>query len=246
MHTIYDLIQDIKRRYPLAAHPYFAALERGEFEREDFLETQAQFLHAVAFFPKPVATLSGRLNRPEQRAALVENIFEEHGEGDLSQGHERTFLTLLQRLGLDEQALMGRAMWPQLRAFNAGFLGVCAHDHVLTGVCMVGMFEDLFASISALVGRAVVARGWLNASMLLHYNVHESLDVEHARGLYEIASPYVGHAQYRYAITQGLELGAWMLMSLFEQLYASRKMRLSGSPVLGFEGELMGWSPVCA
>ena len=51
-----------------------AALADGSFSREDFVETQVQFLFAVVFFSRPMAVLAGRLPRPEQRLSLLENV----------------------------------------------------------------------------------------------------------------------------------------------------------------------------
>ena len=47
-----------------------------------------------------MAALAGRLPRPEMRLSLLENVHDEHGEGNLSLSHERTFLALLEGLGL--------------------------------------------------------------------------------------------------------------------------------------------------
>lgn len=242
MNTIYDTIATLKSAHKLSQHPYFMALERGEFERERFIQTQVQFLHAVALFPRAVALLATRMTRPEHRAPLLANVYEEHGEGDLEQGHERTFLKLLSRLGCDEQALSAQAMWPQMRAFNAMFMGICAHDHVLTGVAMVGMFEDLFSGISTKMGQGMCAAGWLEPEQLIHYSVHEALDIEHARELYQVAAPFYHEPGARYAIEQGLSLGCWALLNLFEQLFiASGQADATRRPAQAKE-EVMGWS----
>lgn len=243
MNTIYDTITTLKSAHELRHHPYFKALERGELDRDLFIQTQVQFLHAVSLFPRAVALLATRMTRPAHRAPLLSNVYEEHGEGDLEQGHERTFLTLLSRLGCDEPALERVAMWPQVRAFNAMFMGICAHDHVLTGVAMVGMFEDLFSGISTRMGQGMCAAGWLEPSQLVHYSVHEALDIEHARELYQVAAPFYGDPGARYAIDQGLELGIYALLNLFEQLLVARRVVPSQRPEQARQ-EVMGWSLV--
>jgi pyrroloquinoline quinone (PQQ) biosynthesis protein C len=219
-------IADLKKRCQVEKNPYFTALESGEMTREDFVETQIQFLFAVVFFSRPMAVLAGRLPRPEQRLSLLENVHDEHGEGNLSLSHERTFLTLLARFGVTPDEVDRRALWPEVRAFNTTLGGVCMADDGYTGLATLGIIEDLFAGISSRIGRAIVARGWLSREDLVHYATHEVLDVSHADGFYRvIEAPYAAHARHAYQVTQGLELGAYVFLRMYEDLYRARDRR---------------------
>src|SRR5512142_2441033 len=95
-----NTIAALKRRHAPLENPYIRALQDGSMSREDFVETQIQFLFAVVFFSRPMAALSGRPPRPEMRLPLLENIRDEHGDGQLTICHENTFLELLGRLGV--------------------------------------------------------------------------------------------------------------------------------------------------
>jgi pyrroloquinoline quinone (PQQ) biosynthesis protein C len=210
----------------LSTHPYFRALGSGEFSREDFVETQAQFLFAVVFFSRPMAALAGRLPRPEQRLAILHNIGDEHGHGNLRLSHERTFLELLSRLGLSLDDLDRRALWPEVRAFNTTLAGVTMLDDTLTGMSALGIIEDMFARISAFLGRNIVARGWLDARSIVHYATHEALDEDHAEGFYrELRGPYANHPRHAYQVEQGLELGAYAFTRLYRDLWEARARR---------------------
>ncbi len=219
-------IADLKRRCAVEENPYFKALEDGTFTREDFIETQVQFLFAVVFFSRPMAVLAGRLPRPEQRLSLLENVRDEHGDGNLSLSHERTFLTLLARLGVTPDEVDRRALWPEVRAFNTALGGLCMADDGYTGLAALGIVEDLFAGISARLGRGIVARGWLAPGELVHYAAHEVLDVSHAEGFYKVIDgPYAAHPRHAYQVTQGLELGAYVFLRMYEDLYRARARR---------------------
>src|SRR4051812_17303861 len=93
-------IAALKQRLDVASNPYFRALADGSFTREDFVETQVQFLFAVSFFARPIAALAARLPRHDMRLLLLENIEDEMGHGDLRLSHEQTFFELLERLGV--------------------------------------------------------------------------------------------------------------------------------------------------
>lgn len=221
-----DYIAALKARCAVDQNPYFTALRDGSFSREDFVETQVQFLFAVVFFSRPMAVLAGRLPRPEQRLALLENVSDEHGEGNLSLSHERTFLALLARLGVSPEDVDARALWPEVRAFNTVLGGVCMADDTYTGLATLGIIEDLFAGISARLGRAILDRGWLSPGELVHYATHEVLDVSHAEGFYRvIEGPWAAHPRHAYQIAQGLELGAYAFLRMYEDLHRARARR---------------------
>ncbi len=219
-------VDALKRRLLSHENPYLVALRSGTMTREDFIETQIQFLFAVVFFSRPMAVLAGRLPRPEMRISLLHNVSDEHGDGDLSLSHEKTFLQLLARLGVTPEDVEARALWPEVRAFNTTLAGVCNLDDTMTALATLGIIEDLFAGISAEIGEALIARGWLGSADLVHYTTHETLDVLHADGFYrELDAAYERHARHRYQIEQGLELGAYVFLRMYEDLHRSRARR---------------------
>jgi len=219
-------IAAVKQHYAPLRNPYLVALVDGTMSRDDFIETQIQFLFAVAFFSRPMATLAGRLPQPAMRLPLLENIRDEHGSGCLSGAHENTFLELLARLGVDRPSVASRALWPEVRAFNTTLSGVCALDDALTALAAIAIIEDLFSGISACIGDAIVARGFLNAEHIVHYATHETLDVKHAETLYAgLVEPYARDPLARYQIDQGLQLGTYSFLTMYEGLYRARQRR---------------------
>jgi len=221
-----EAIDELKRRISPGTIPYVTALRDGAMSKDDFIETQIQFLFAVVFFARPMATLAGRLPRPQSRATLLQNIRDEHGNGNLSVCHESTFVDLLERLGVTREEIDTRALWPEVRAFNTTLAGLCALDDAFTGLATLGIIEDCFSTISAGIGRGIVARGFLPEALVVHYATHEKLDVEHAEGFYSaLYEPYASHQRHRYQIEQGLELGAYIFMRLYEDLYRNRARR---------------------
>jgi pyrroloquinoline-quinone synthase len=219
-------IAAIKERYAPNDNAYVRALADGRLSREDFVETQIQFLFAVVFFARPIASLAARLPRPQSRAALLKNIQDEHGNGRFTVCHESTFLELLARLGVERREIDARALWPEVRAFNTVLMGACALDDAFTGLAALGMIEDMFAGISAAIGQAIVHRGFLTREEIVHYETHEKLDIEHAESFYAaLHEPYATNARHKYQIDQGLELGAYVFMRLYEDLHRARARR---------------------
>jgi pyrroloquinoline quinone (PQQ) biosynthesis protein C len=219
-------ILTIKERVRALDNPYFSSLRDGTMSREDFVETQVQFLFAVVFFSRPMMVLAARMPRNEMRVGLLENVADEHGDGNLTTSHERTFLDLLRRLGVDTASIEDRPLWPEVRAFNTTLTGLSLMDDPRTGLAALGMIEDLFSAISGELGASIVRRGWLAEDEIVHYAVHEELDQEHAEDFYKpLYAAFAADPVAAYQIEQGLELGAYIFLRMYRDLYEARGRR---------------------
>ena len=223
-----QLIESILIESNFRDNPFFSALKDGSFSKEDFLETQIQFFFAVDFFNQPMAALAAKIPTAELRIEVLRNVWEEHGEGDLKQVHGRTFLELLNRLGdIMPEDVDSRALWPEVRSFNTFLAGACVLDEYLTGVGIMGMIERMFAEISSWIGVGIVEREWLTQERLIHYTLHSELDIKHSQDFFDIlAHAWEKSNQDKYAIEQGLRLGAYIFNRLYEDLYRARSRRI--------------------
>lgn len=227
--TMQDLIQKILSYIDYPNNSYFKALKEKSFEKEDFLETQLQFYFAVVFFSRPMAAAAAKIPEPKQRLEVVRNVWEEHGEGDLSDIHGHTFTELLFRLGVkDMEEIEKRTLWPATRQFNTTLAGATVIDEYLVGVGTMGIIEHMFSEISGWLGQGIIHNGWLSEENLIHYNLHEELDIKHAKDFFDVVEPtwQNGTEDERYIIEQGIWLGAFAFNQLYENLYHGRKQRL--------------------
>jgi pyrroloquinoline quinone (PQQ) biosynthesis protein C len=229
-----DLIERILVETDHHNNPYFAALRAGEFEKADFVETQIQFYHAVVYFFRPMAALAAKTPGPLQQVEILRNVWEENGEGDPARAHGATFLEFLARLdGVTAADVERRALWPEVRIFNAALAGACAIDDYLVGCATMGMIERMFCEISSWIGHAVVRNGWIAPERLVHYDLHEELDVRHAQDFFDVLRPAWAREADRYTIEQGLRMGAAVFDGLYRGLFERRKRRAMRPAVAG-------------
>jgi pyrroloquinoline-quinone synthase len=198
---------------PIEDNPFFRRLQGGQMDQATFVAGQRQFYHAVRFFSQAMAALMARLPDSKSRQVLMHNLAEEHGwneEGDgfeAGMAHDCTFLAFLSSLGV-EPAPAG----PAVRAFNLALYGACASEPPALALACLGMIEYAFAEISALIGNAVVERGWVAQSALVHYTLHAAIDKRHAA---EFFGTLEGASERE--VEDGVALG-WYI---FGQLYAN-------------------------
>jgi pyrroloquinoline-quinone synthase len=209
------IAEAILQRVGILKNPYFAALTDGSMSLPQFRATQEQFYFAVKYFPRPMAALASRIPDPAERLDLLRNIVEEHGDFQPEQFHLSTFRAFLASIGARIPDRDGISISPAVHAFNNVLMASCLCDEVETAVCCLGIVEQAFAEISALIGQTVVRREWVKSTELVHYALHTEIDVRHAEELFAAAEPRLDCARGKHAIQQGLELGAFA----FDQLY---------------------------
>lgn len=226
--------EEILERTGLRDNVYLRALAAGELSLDAFREGQAQFYFAVEFFSRPMAALVARIPDPRARLDILHNVVEEHGDFERGRFHETTFRAFLKSLG-EEPRLEELVLWPELRAFNAVIAAACIHDELDVGIACMGIVEHAFAAISATIGRAVVGRGWVEESELVHYKLHAEIDERHAEEFYRVIEPGYADEQRRYAIEQGLELGAYCFGQLYAGLWRRARAATAAESAAGFE-----------
>lgn len=225
--TIQSLLGDVLSSSNMAANSYFCALRAGTFEKDDFVETQIQFHFAVEFFGRPMAVLGARMPSSGLRMEVIRNVWEEHGMGNAAATHGATFRTFLSRLaGLERDDIEARDLWPEVRAFNTVLTGISMADDWEVGTACFGMIERMFVDISSWIGRGVVQNGWLAQDEMIHYSTHEELDIKHAEDFFDaLVEGTDASDEARYRVEQGMRLGAYVFLRMYEDLYAARARR---------------------
>jgi len=224
---IEDFVERLLKESSYRENPYFVNLRNGNFTKEDFVETQIQFFYAVVFFSRPMAALAAKIPVADLRLEILKNVWEEHGSGEKGRFHANTFLVLLERLAkLKLEDVESRALWPEVRAFNTLLAGSCILDEHLIGVGVLGMIERMFADISYWIGTTIVARKWLTEDQIIHYNLHQELDIKHSRDFFNVLAPaWNANPDNLYFIEQGLRMGEYIFNSLYRGLYEARGTR---------------------
>lgn len=212
---------EVLDRVGIMSNPYLRDLRGGAMSADAFRRTQEQFFFAVTFFPRPMAALVGRIPDPRQRLDILHNVVEEHGEFDETRFHHTTFQQFLRTIGGAPDRLDDLMIWPEVRAFNSVLTSACVLDELDIGVACMGVIEQAFAGISAVIGRAVVDLGWVPAEKLVHYKLHAEIDERHAEEFFAVLEPGWQNGSRRYFVDQGLELGAYIFDRLYRDLHAA-------------------------
>ena len=158
--------------------------------------------------------LAARLPNYEQRWLILNNVNEEHGFGNMKKTHGFSFLSLLSALSAAPPKIFPH---PCVQIFNHTLHSICTQGPWTEAVACLGIIEDRFTEISQEIATAALAHGWLNTENLIHYKTHAALDIQHAQDFYNLIEPY--WATEKESICNGLELGNYLFLELYRQLY---------------------------
>ena len=188
-------------------NPYFTDLSNSKMSREKFIASQAQFYFAVSFFFRPMCILLARVLNTKARMAILKNIIEEHGEMQEGKFHENTFKDFLSLLDYSADDFKCLEMGSGVKNFIDTVTITCQEKPIETAIACMGMIERAFADLARIIAKGVIKNHWLTKEKLIHYNLHEQLDIEHAADFFGIIEPSWALPHKQELIKEGLTLG---------------------------------------
>jgi hypothetical protein len=202
-HAI-DFIQ--KHQTISSDHPYFQKINSCSLE--SFFLTQRYFVICVSHWSTILICLLQKVPpQPsfiQERLVLIENLFDEHGKGDIQAAHVYTFSRFCARLsdkvsffeekkGQKNTVLSnkvssfeekkGQKSQQACQDFNEQVLNFIQEKDWKEGFACLGAIEYLYAQISSKLHKCVQTRFQIPAQEIPHYCCHEELDVKHGEDL---------------------------------------------------------------
>ena len=148
--------------------------------QQEFLSSQIPFYYAVESFPRMLLSLALKIPTSEERMLVIENIWEEHGEGDSSKFHTSTFkkhLTLLNNnKDIDLESNYFVENW---------ISDILNGDYTISELAsMLAGIEYMYAVISEDIAEYIDSLSLLEDSP--HYTKHAKLDWSHGKELLDV------------------------------------------------------------
>jgi hypothetical protein len=153
---------------------------------ESFIASQKGFITAVDHWSKLLAKLLIILPSDEHRIPIVENIHDEHGNGDSNKTHTKTFNRFLQSLGCGE-ALNPNNTYPTTPVINAFIsdlsTALSTQDWIFC-TAMLAIIEYTYITVSSHIHK--YASKYLKEEHIEHYSLHEIMDSKHATDMFQL------------------------------------------------------------
>jgi len=211
-------ILQLKQETPIEKNQYFSKLIKGNITFENFQRSQLDFYDAVIFFTRPMFVIASKLNSYQQRLIILNNIMDEHGDGELSETHGETFKKYLLSLGILKKEIHRRKQNEAATFFNVSLEEKAKKKSTCFSLAMMGIIEDRYATITKILSEHILKNHWLSQKTLTHYKVHEDLDVEHAESFYKLIRNHWVNLEKRTQIKEGLVFGNDLILNLYSNL----------------------------
>src|SRR5579862_710493 len=194
-----------------------------------FLNSQEAFISAIDNWSKVLGLMISKVPSDLQRAVLIDNLNDEHGNGYLTKSHINTFRMLLVSLDYTEKIQLYNRYLPSYRyikKFNddltSSIDGIIKIDGInwIYNIAILGMIEYVYVDVSKYIHAYL--RNFLPPDKINHYSTHEILDVHHYTSLFQLLEPYIktNYNEIYFGIRRGFKL--------MDELYFSLNYFLTG------------------
>ena len=215
---MYKYINELKKNTPIKGQLYFSLLNEDRMSFETFKYSQVNFYKSVLKFSKPLFVLCSRIDNYEDRLKILENILDEHGNGNLKVTHGNTYKMYLNSLGIGDNKFPENYEHVSCSNFFSEVEKIVSLGNIDKALAMYGIIEDRYTEISSFVAKIVLKNKWIDKENLIHYSTHEELDKYHAKLFYSIIEHKWKKEKSQNQIKKGLNIGNELVLRLFNDL----------------------------
>lgn len=174
------MYQYMKKINKLDGNKYF--LNLNNISLESFYNSQKDFIHAVDNWSKVLCHLIMKLPSFKERALILENLYDEHGNGDLKKCHVNTFNDFLKEINPNHIAGNSSYAGNYVGRFNKELMETLENESWVYCTAMIGMIEYTYITASSHITKYVSNYKRVEN----HYSEHETLDYKHYKDLFSL------------------------------------------------------------
>jgi pyrroloquinoline-quinone synthase len=185
-------LRDLAQNHPLWEHEFLARCRQGEI---NLSEVQALAVQMYKFSKEFNRILAGILSRcPDESAQLVilDNLFDEMGQGNAQLAHPELFRKFTRALGVDDATLASLPANPETQTLVDTYLNL-AQDYgylgALGAVCYAS--EGIVNVLYRQIYQGIAGAAPFTPESLVFFEVHIEVDDGHAAQLASLVEPRI-------------------------------------------------------
>ncbi|MEZ5008587.1 MAG: iron-containing redox enzyme family protein [Chitinophagales bacterium] len=172
-------------------HPFLNRLADGSLSKEQLKFFTLQYSIYCAYFPRFLAAAAANVPDDRTRMPIMENLWEEHGEGKIAASHRVLYENYAKGLGLSQADLMSASPLPNTRACVENLLDLCEEGHFLESLGALGPGTEFFTTAEYLkILEGLRKHKILTEEHLEFWIVHTALDEEHYSEMIDALRPW--------------------------------------------------------
>lgn len=184
--------QEMTQTHPLWNHTFLQRCRAGELSLPEVRILAGQMYKFSKEFNRILASILACCSDEAAQWVILENLFDEMGQGDLSQTHPELFRRFTRAIGIDDDALTRLPTAPETQAMIDTYLNLAqqyGYVSALGAVCFAseGIVNTLYSQLfKGIRGATPFPQG-----SLVFFEMHIHMDDSHAANLAAIVSPRI-------------------------------------------------------
>jgi pyrroloquinoline-quinone synthase len=172
------------------ARPFMLEFAQGKVPKENLARFAASYCFQVDNFKRFVAQVYANAEPRDVRELMLENLEEEHGEGDPSRDHAVLVAKFGRALGADLGDPYDLEPIPESRQWIDRILKVCREEEFVVGLAAISFGIEFRTQTMALLGQIYRDQYGLSEDDLEFFFMHLEADEEHAGRAIELVRKY--------------------------------------------------------
>ncbi|MGB1205800.1 MAG: TenA family transcriptional regulator [Chitinophagales bacterium] len=208
-----DLETDIQK---ILNHPFLERIATASLSLKQLQVFAEQYAIYCFHFPRFLAATAANIPDDTARFPIIENLWEEHGEGNIKKSHRTLYQNFAKALELNIGNLSTIKALDSTKFCVENLLKICQQTHFLESLGALGPGTEFFTSEEyQKIADGLLKYDFLNETNMLFWTVHISLDENHYSDMMNVLIPYIENLENQRLITRGakqaveLELLFW-------------------------------------
>ncbi|MBE9006724.1 iron-containing redox enzyme family protein [Fortiea sp. LEGE XX443] len=184
--------REITLNHPLWNHEFLQHCRTGNLYLSDIQILAVQMYKFSKEFNRILASILSCCPDEAAQLVILENLFDEMGQGDTDKSHPELFRRFTRALGIDDKTLAVLPTTPETRALIETYLRI-PHQYgylaALGAVCYAS--EGIVSSLYTQLYKGIVGAAPLPKESLIFFEVHIDVDDSHAAKLAAVIEPRI-------------------------------------------------------
>ncbi|MEH2201110.1 TenA family transcriptional regulator [Nostoc sp.] len=184
--------REITVNHPLWSHEFLIRCRAGNLFLPDVQVLAVQMYKFSKEFNRILASILSCCEDESSQLVILENLFDEMGQGDITQSHPELFRQFTRALGIDDVTLAALPTAPETSALIETYLQM-PHKYgylaALGAVCYAS--EGIVSSLYTQLYKGIVGAAPLPKESLIFFEVHIDVDDSHAAKLAAVIEPRI-------------------------------------------------------
>ena len=185
-------------------HAFLNRIKDGWLNKKQLKYFVGQYGIYCRYFPRFLAAAAANIPDDPTRMAIVENLWEEHGEGVLAKSHRILYNNFAKAAGFTAKQLENVEALPTTEICIENLLDLCRNQHFLVGLGALGPGTEYFTNDEyRIIESGMKQYDFLSADDIEFWTVHISLDEHHYSDMVDAIKVWANTDENRQLIRKG-------------------------------------------